>query len=248
MEPKNKFPLSIIIVNYNNAIGLEKTLSFLKNEVSQFIIDNSIELVIIDGSSTDNSREIIDIYSDIINFSVSEPDFGIYDAMNKGIYYSQGEYCYFLNTNDAFNSHLLDSIIETINTDSFKLLVFPVNRFNSDGKYIAKKVKTSLEPNDFIDSMPVCHQGVIFKKTHILYYDSSYKIIADKDLIYRYIKQYNSSIKYFSEVLMDYYEDGYSIKNIKQWKFENIVFCLKNSPSKIKLLHYIISYFKSKIL
>lgn len=88
--------ITIITVNYNNAIGLEKTiLSVLNQTYSDF------EYIIIDGNSTDGSKEVILKYQDKITYWVSEPDNGIYNAMNKGINAATGDYLLFMNSGDV---------------------------------------------------------------------------------------------------------------------------------------------------
>ena len=87
--------LSIITVNRNNADGLRKTI---ESVVSQTYTD--FEYIIIDGASTDGSVDIIKEYADRITYWVSEPDIGIYNAMNKGILKAKGEYLQFLNSGD----------------------------------------------------------------------------------------------------------------------------------------------------
>ena len=87
--------LSIITINLNNVKGLTKTI---ESVVSQTFAD--YEYIIIDGGSTDGSVEIIKQYADKITYWVSEPDRGVYHALNKGIEQAKGEYCYFLNSGD----------------------------------------------------------------------------------------------------------------------------------------------------
>lgn len=87
--------LSIITINYNNAAGLQKTI---ESVVAQTSAD--FEYIVIDGGSTDGSTEVIRRYEDKITYWVSEPDRGIYHAMNKGILQATGEYCHFLNSGD----------------------------------------------------------------------------------------------------------------------------------------------------
>ena len=89
--------LSIITVNFNNAAGLQKTI---ESVVNQSFTD--YEYIIIDGGSSDESVDIIQQYADKITYWVSEPDKGIYHAMNKGILQAKGEYCQFLNSGDWF--------------------------------------------------------------------------------------------------------------------------------------------------
>jgi glycosyltransferase involved in cell wall biosynthesis len=89
--------LSIITINRNNALGLEKTI---KGVISQTFKD--FEYIIIDGASTDESIEIIKKYEDKISYWISEPDRGIFNAMNKGVMKASGEYCQFSNSGDWF--------------------------------------------------------------------------------------------------------------------------------------------------
>lgn len=102
--------ISVITINYNNAKGLEKTI---KSVISQTCQD--FEYIVIDGSSTDDSKKIIEKYADCIAYWISEPDKGIYNAMNKGIAHAHGEYCLFLNSADVFCSP--KSIERIINKD-----------------------------------------------------------------------------------------------------------------------------------
>jgi len=82
--------LSIITINLNNKFGLIKTIDSLLSQTFK----NS-ELIVIDGGSTDGSVEIIKQHSAKITYWISEPDKGIYNAMNKGILIAKGEYCFF---------------------------------------------------------------------------------------------------------------------------------------------------------
>lgn len=89
--------ISIITINYNHKSGLQKTIDSV---ISQTCKD--FEWIIIDGGSTDGSKELIEQYTDYITYWVSEPDRGIYNAMNKGILASHGDYLLFLNSGDCF--------------------------------------------------------------------------------------------------------------------------------------------------
>lgn len=89
--------VSIITISYNNAQGLLRTI---ESVVSQTYRD--YEYIIIDGGSSDNSKQIIESFSDKITYWVSEPDKGVYNAMNKGIAVAKGEYLHFLNSGDSY--------------------------------------------------------------------------------------------------------------------------------------------------
>ena len=91
--------LSIITINLNHAAGLDQTLrSVLEQGYRDF------ELIVIDGASTDGSAEVIRRHSARINHLVSEPDSGIYNAMNKGLRLATGEFVHFLNSRDRLLS------------------------------------------------------------------------------------------------------------------------------------------------
>ena len=88
---------SIITINYNNRDGLRRTIESVVNQTFR-----DFEYIIIDGGSTDGSVEVIKKYADRIDYWVSEPDKGIYNAMNKGILQAHGEYLNFMNSGDCF--------------------------------------------------------------------------------------------------------------------------------------------------
>lgn len=97
-----KKKVSVITVNYNNLKGLERTISsVLLQSFSDF------EYIIVDGGSSDGSKEYIESKQEYINQWVSEKDHGVYNAMNKAIRMAQGEYCIFMNSGDHFFLHNL---------------------------------------------------------------------------------------------------------------------------------------------
>ena len=107
--------LSIITINYNNASGLKRTLDNIESQTWK-----EYELVVVDGGSNDGGKEIISLY--VNNHPdtkwVSEPDKGIYNAMNKGVKMSSGEYCIFMNSGDCFYSdNTLSDVIPFLDGD-----------------------------------------------------------------------------------------------------------------------------------
>lgn len=91
--------VSVITINYNNAEGLRKTIeSVIRQDFPDY------EYIVIDGGSTDDSKKVIEKYEDKITYWVSEPDNGIYHAMNKGILAAKGEYLHLLNSGDYYAS------------------------------------------------------------------------------------------------------------------------------------------------
>lgn len=94
--------LSIITINYNNEKGLQQTF---QSVAAQAVRD--FEYIVIDGNSTDGSKALIEAYSSIIDYWVSESDGGIYQAMNKGVKAAHGDYCLFLNSGDTLHDALV---------------------------------------------------------------------------------------------------------------------------------------------
>ena len=90
---------SIITIGLNNRDGYEKTLASVAGQTCE-----DYELIVIDGGSTDGSVDVIRRYENIIGHWTSEPDSGIYNAMNKGVARATGEYCIFMNSGDAFHA------------------------------------------------------------------------------------------------------------------------------------------------
>ena len=89
--------ISVITINLNNAEGLRRTLDSVFRQTT-----HDFELVVVDGASTDGSVELIHTYADRIDRWVSEPDGGIYNAMNKAVAMATGEYVIFMNSGDTF--------------------------------------------------------------------------------------------------------------------------------------------------
>lgn len=100
--------VSIITISYNNAKGLEKTI---RSVVDQTYTD--YEYIVVDGGSADGSVDIIKQYTDKITYWVSEPDKGIYNAMNKALLHAEGQYVHFLNSGDIYaNSNVLQKFFD----------------------------------------------------------------------------------------------------------------------------------------
>lgn len=103
--------LTVITINYNNHTGLKKTMTSVLSQTNR----EAFDYVIIDGGSTDGSAELIIRHADALSYYCSERDGGIYNAMNKGVAHSEGEYLLFLNSGDVFdNSHVIESILPNL--------------------------------------------------------------------------------------------------------------------------------------
>ena len=152
--------LSIITINYNNCEGLQKTI---KSVISQSFRD--FEWIVIDGGSTDGSKELIEEHAEFIAYHVSEPDKGIYHAMNKGIMASHGDYLMFLNSGDyLYDEHVIENVIPLlVDKDIY------VGRINSLGKENAsEEEQADFSPQGILRKLTFTwmpHQASFFKRT-----------------------------------------------------------------------------------
>ncbi|GHU81677.1 glycosyl transferase [Bacteroidia bacterium] len=174
--------LSIITINYNNREGLKKTI---ESVVSQTFRD--YEYIIIDGGSTDGSVEIIKQHADQITYWISEPDKGIYDAMNKGIRQSKGEYCQFLNSGDRLYSNTVLSAVfqedyaEDLVTGNVIEQYKHKTVLRKGRAYICEQKGKSLTLFDMVSGTITHPTTFIRKKLFDQYglYNENYKIVSD---------------------------------------------------------------------
>lgn len=167
--------ISVITVSYNAAATIEQAISSVVNQTY-----SNIEYIIIDGGSTDGTVDIIRKYEDRIAYWVSEPDRGIYDAMNKGIDAATGDYVYFLGADDALlNDEILCMVSDDIrktNDDIYSYCEYMITDAGMQ-KYVSNKFARNKK---LIKSM-IPHQGmfvktILAKKNH---FDIRYKMTAD---------------------------------------------------------------------
>ena len=174
-----KTKISIITVVYNAAAVLEETiLSVLQQDYPH------IEYIIIDGGSTDGSVDIIRKYSDRIAYWVSEPDAGVYDAMNKGIRKATGDWINFMNAGDRFfHPRTLSTVFENNNYKGYDILYGNVIIVSRSGVYLHLEAGKA---DQLKNCMPFCHQTVFVRtelaKTYL--FDTTFKIAADYKFFY----------------------------------------------------------------
>lgn len=159
--------LSIITVNFNNAEGLKKTIDSL-----QSIRKSGFQWIFIDGGSVDNSLQLANNFSKTGDVIVSEPDFGIYNAMNKGIDYAAGNQILFLNSGDELHT-AIKSNQEMELTGESDLHLF--------GFQIRGKTRLPRSNAWRVWSMPTSHQAIIYSAKLLQKYpfDESYRYAAD---------------------------------------------------------------------
>lgn len=197
--------ISIITINFNNSAGLERTLESIKNLECPDGIE--IESIVIDGASRDNSIDVIKSYATTINYYVSEPDNGIYDAMNKGIKVATGHWLNFMNSGDCFAS---SNVISEINyskllSDRMAKLIYGHKMQNH------KIIKCDIIDGVKNGRMPCCHQSIFFKNVGF-YYNTSYPIYSDYDYISQYYLTYPEGMRYVDLIVSNTEPGGISAR------------------------------------
>lgn len=219
--------ISIITVAYNAVSTIEETILSVINQTYP-----NIEYIIIDGGSTDGTIDIINKYEDKITYWISEPDKGIYDAMNKGIDKATGEWINFMNCGDTFYSNTtIDDVFKKANLKS-DIIYGNTNLLYSVGNYIKSGDKVS-----DINYMPFCHQSSFVKTIFMKEYnfDLQYKICADKNF-FRIMYKTNKSFEYVDIIISNYDANfGISSTNYKQLIHEIGLIEEKNNTWKWKL-------------
>ena len=187
MDSKRKY--SIIVVTFNNADGLERTLDSIR-----LLNYGQKEVIVIDGGSKDGSLDIMDKNEDIITVAVSEKDKGIYNAMNKGIKYATGDYVVFMNAGDIFAHKDVLSLVNKFDGDII------LGGENYGGQI--RMVKKSMSLYDIL-SIGINHQAVYYRKEILQEYgfDESYKLIADLKSVVEPLAKEKISISCITEVL-----------------------------------------------
>ena len=199
--------ISVVTVCYNAADTIEKTMLSVLNQTY-----HDIEYIIIDGGSTDGTVEIIRKYADRIAYWVSEPDKGIYDAMNKGIKVATGEWINFMNAGDEFvDEGVIEKLFQNRTIDTVGV-VFGDTLFIHKSKQ--KIVKFGDDPHHKI--MPSCHQSIFCRRNLLVSnpFDLRYKIAADYNFFFQ-LKQRKVEFQYIQLVVAIYdATDGISSRNV----------------------------------
>jgi glycosyltransferase involved in cell wall biosynthesis len=172
--------VSIITVTYNSIAMLRKTVDSVDSQTY-----GNKEFVIIDGGSTDGTREYLVEHRDRIDAWISESDQGIYDAMNKGSKKATGEWIIFLNSGDLFSN---DNVLEDVFSADIpeEVDVIYGDTVYSYGKEEYQEFRNSRELQYFWKGMVTSHQSVLVRKRIMAHrpFDTSYRVAADFHQLY----------------------------------------------------------------
>lgn len=177
----NSKKITIITVVYNNVTDIEQTILSVLNQVN-----TTIEYIIIDGCSTDGTLEVIKKYESKLAFWISEPDNGIYDAMNKGINLATGDYIIFMNAGDNFfNSDVLNELNKYFKKNYDLIYGDVLVKYAGFHKRINSKSLNNLYKGMVFSHQSLVTKTSLLKKTN---FNNEYFMAADYDFI---LKCYN---------------------------------------------------------
>lgn len=171
----NNLPLvTIITVVFNGEKFIEETIQSVINQTYK-----NIQYIIIDGGSSDGTVELIKKSTDKITYWISEPDRGIYDAMNKGIKIAKGEWLNFLNAGDTFvDNYVLEKIFSE-NLLNVTLIYGDIMVLKENGQTYHHRVSILNDSKSIITGMSVCHQAILYNEKIMHLYDSSLQLKAE---------------------------------------------------------------------
>lgn len=173
--------ISVITVCYNSAKTLGQTI---KSVIAQDY--NGLEYIIVDGGSTDGTQDVIRKYGENVTYWISEPDCGIYDAMNKGLKVCTGEIVAFLNSDDWYESNVLKRVNSYFEKNDVDIVSGKTYTVYDEG--IEKNIFARENDENIFFSVIYHHPALFVKRAlfeRVGVYDTSYKIAADTDWIIR---------------------------------------------------------------
>lgn len=214
MSEKDPIMITVITVSYNAVTSIEKTIQSVINQTY-----SNIEYIIIDGKSSDGTTDIIKKYSDKISYWCSEPDKGIYDAMNKGVKLAHGKWIAFMNAGDSYvNSSVIENIFNKKKSDE-KLVIYgkTLAHYNWGTYIITPNSLTKLN-----DCMPFCHQSTFTNREMLLInpFNISHPITADHKFFLNIYNNAPNAFEYYPEVIADF-DAITGISSIQRRPFSN---------------------------
>ena len=203
---------TVITVTYNAASVLEDTI---QSVISQTY--HHLEYIIIDGASTDDTLGIAKRFNEHITHVVSEPDRGLYDAMNKGLALATGDYLCFLNAGDSFHEDdTLQQVVHSLQGRELPDVIYGETALvDAKGHFLRMRRLATPEVltwKSFKQGMLVCHQAFWMKRSLAEPYDLQYRFSADFDWCIRMMKK-SHSLHNARLVTINYLDEGMTTQN-----------------------------------
>lgn len=205
MGPK----FSIITINLNNASGLKKTI---KSVIDQTFSD--FEYIVVDGGSKDGSADSIKEFNEKITYYISEKDNGIYNAMNKGIANSKGEYLLFLNSGDYLSNRTVLNEAFSLSGGTEDVIYGDFQRSFPDGKTDFIRMPDEIN-SEYLLKKSLAHPATFLRRELFYkygFFDETYKIAADHAFFVRLFLMTSLKYKHINLTISNFSMDGISSK------------------------------------
>ena len=202
---------SIITVTWNAADAIVPTLESVQRQTS-----SDYEMLIIDGASTDDTLKKVREASIASLRVFSEPDNGLYDAMNKGLNLARGRYIIFLNAGDAFASDTVLARMAMQATGNPGVIYGQTQLVNEKREVVGMRHLTApkrLTANSFLNGMVVCHQAFVARRDLVPQFDLQYRFSADYDWCIKVLRKSPSNAYVGREPIISYLADGMTTRH-----------------------------------
>jgi glycosyltransferase involved in cell wall biosynthesis len=210
--------LSIITITYQAEKYLDRTIKSVLAQGNRA----DIEYIIVDGASKDGTLDLIETYKSQLDQFVSEPDKGIYDAMNKGLQRATGDYLIFMNAGDTFaDENTVSQIIASMDSNP-DVIVGDALFVDEAGKALGlrsevtpHKIPKSLTWKSFQYGMVICHQSFVVKRTIAPLFDLQFRLSSDIDWEINCLKL-SQKTNLLPIPICRYLTGGASVQNLKR--------------------------------
>jgi glycosyltransferase involved in cell wall biosynthesis len=229
--------ITVVTVVYNGGDTLEETILSVINQTYK-----NIEYIIVDGASTDNTIDIIKKHEDKIDYWISEPDEGIFYAMNKGIDLATGGWINFMNSGDTFFSREVLYDLNKFITTNIDIIY---GNTYLDGKLLYKPIN-NISNMFFLKGGMVNHQAIFARKICLKNggFNTKYKICADKDWLMLQYKN-GAKSKYISLDVCNYDTHGNSSNKHATW--QDTLYCISANYGFFGFVVCVLYYIYSKL-
>lgn len=232
MEPL----FSIITVTWNAADVIAPTLESVQRQTS-----SDYEMLIIDGASTDDTLNIVRSVSISSLRVFSEPDQGLYDAMNKGIKRARGRYIIFLNAGDAFAADTVLARLAQLTAGNPGVIYGQTQLVDRSREVVGERHLTAprhLTARSFLRGMVVCHQAFVVRRDLAPDYDLQYRLSADYDWCIRVLKQSPANAYAGHVPIISYLAEGMTTRHHRSSLWERYrIMCRHYGVARATLAH-----------
>ncbi len=246
--------LSIITVTYNAETTIGRTLKSIEEQTYRGFIEH----IIIDGASKDGTVGIVETYRKRNSATsvtvVSEPDKGLYDAMNKGLRLAKGEFVCFLNAGDKLHDpKTIEDVFDSLdNPDETGVIYGDTDIVDDEGRFLRHRhlnAPATLTWKSFRRGMLVCHQSFYARRELCVPFDTRYRFSADVDWCIRVMKAgAERRLRNFNTqaVLTDYLDNGMTTRNHKASLIERFNVMVRHYGLPTTLYRHFLFLFRQK--